>query len=103
MVVMVDGKWFLSGLVSFGMGCGRTEYPGVYTRLDVMSIWIRDRLVEIEGEDRNHPTTTTTTTTTISPVSREPRVLYKVSALCRVLENEKLSRTLNLGLAFLFA
>ena len=25
MVVMVDGKWFLSGLVSFGMGCGMME------------------------------------------------------------------------------
>ena len=82
MVVMVNGKWFLSGLVSFGMGCGRTEYPGVYTRLDVMSIWIRERLVEIEGEDRDHPSTTTTSTT-IRPVSREPRVLYKVSALCQ--------------------
>ena len=43
-----------------------------------MIIWIRERLVEIEGEDRDHPSTTT-----IRPVSREPRVLYMVSALCQ--------------------
>ena len=77
MAVMEDGKWFLTGLVSFGMGCGRTEYPGVYTRLDIVTTWIRERLMEIEGEGRHHLSTTTS-----SPAPREPRVVYSVSALC---------------------
>ena len=38
--------------------------------------------MEIEGADSYHPSTTTTSTTP-SPVSREPRVVYKVSALCQ--------------------
>ena len=79
MAVMEDGKWFLTGLVSFGMGCGRTEYPGVYTRLDVMTTWITERLMEIEREDRFRYVPITTTA---FPASSEPLVVYKVSALC---------------------
>ena len=44
--VFEDGRWFLVGLVSFGLGCGRVQYPGVYTRIDHFIPWILDVVKE---------------------------------------------------------
>ena len=27
-----DGQWYQVGIVSFGIGCGRRNVPGVYTK-----------------------------------------------------------------------
>nr|CAG4645445.1 EOG090X03V0 [Lynceus sp. MCZ IZ 141354] len=39
-----DGQWYQVGVVSFGIGCGRTNLPGVYTRLSSFDTWIRDTI-----------------------------------------------------------
>lgn len=37
---MMDSKYQLAGLVSWGVGCGRADRPGVYVRLSQYLEWI---------------------------------------------------------------
>ncbi|KAA0200062.1 hypothetical protein HAZT_HAZT003787 [Hyalella azteca] len=38
----IDGVWTQVGLVSWGIGCGKGEYPGVYSRMTHFLPWITD-------------------------------------------------------------
>lgn len=39
-----DGKWTQVGIVSWGIGCGKGQYPGVYTRVEKFMPWIQKNL-----------------------------------------------------------
>lgn len=38
----IDGRWTILGITSFGVGCAREEFPGVYTRVDNFLSWINE-------------------------------------------------------------
>ncbi|XP_011794714.1 PREDICTED: serine protease 44-like [Colobus angolensis palliatus] len=44
LVCELNGTWFQVGIVSWGVGCGRKGYPGVYTEVSFYKKWITDHL-----------------------------------------------------------
>ncbi|XP_069946329.1 proclotting enzyme-like isoform X2 [Cherax quadricarinatus] len=43
-----EGRWTQVGIVSFGYGCGRKGYPGVYTRITQYLLWIYLKIAQSE-------------------------------------------------------
>ncbi|KAF4792737.1 plasminogen-like protein [Turdus rufiventris] len=41
--------FFLVGIASFGVGCGRPRYPGIYVRLSQYRSWIKAKLLLINS------------------------------------------------------
>ena len=66
------GKYMLIGIVSYGRGCARAEYPGVYTKVYNYLEWIYDSINESEISVTSTSTTTTTTTTTSTTTTTTP-------------------------------
>lgn len=50
LVCEVDGFYEVSGLVSWGFGCGRHEVPGVYVKVSSFIGWI-NQIISVN----NHP------------------------------------------------
>jgi len=49
-----EGQWYQVGIVSFGIGCGRPNVPGVYTKVEAYEEWIERAVLEHKREQRQH-------------------------------------------------
>lgn len=66
LVCRSGGTWYQMGIVSYGIGCGRSNSPGVYTKLSSYSAWVRGVVGGQDGQD----TTTARPATPSAPVNR---------------------------------
>merc|ERR1712050_253395 len=46
LVVKEDGRWTVVGVVSYGLGCARTGYAGVYARVTNYLDWINSNIAD---------------------------------------------------------
>jgi secreted trypsin-like serine protease len=44
-----DDQWYQVGIVSFGIGCGRRNVPGVYTNVEAYGPWIEETILAAKG------------------------------------------------------
>lgn len=50
LVCKQEGQWYQVGVISFGIGCGRKNTPGVYTRVNMYHEWIMETVLRFRNK-----------------------------------------------------
>ena len=49
LVCNLNGKAIIAGVVSWGIGCAKPEFPGVYARVTTVLNWIKSNMVKLSN------------------------------------------------------
>ncbi|XP_062969576.1 putative serine protease 46 [Cynocephalus volans] len=55
LVCQVNKTWIQMGVVSWGFGCGRRQYPTIYTSTSYFTQWIKTRVADVRFISRADP------------------------------------------------
>ncbi|KAG5669222.1 hypothetical protein PVAND_017114 [Polypedilum vanderplanki] len=66
LVCSVNGRFYLYGLVSWGISCGTLNVPGVYVNVLSFILWIQSKIRELEGVSNSAATASISDSTTAS-------------------------------------
>ena len=88
MMYTTSQQWVLVGVTSYGIGCARADYAGVYTRVAAYQSWIAtttgNEYTNAESSDfatmnSSNSTESSTVTSTTKRLSTSPLVLFLFS------------------------